>query len=127
MGRALKYLIFFLMTVSFLFAQPSWLNDQNLDGYITGVGLSNDSNSVSKRIIATVSARENLAETVKVEIKSYYKMIGKSYNDTHSTVMESIIEQKANELLVGSFVKDTFESSDGTLYVLVAIKKNDLK
>jgi len=110
-----------------LFAQPLWIKNQTLNGYITGIGLSNDSNLVSKRIIATASARANLAESIKVEVKSHFKMLTQTHNDTHTTVTESIIEQKANELLVGSFVKDTFQADDGTLYILVVIKKSDIK
>ena len=110
-----------------LFAQPLWIKNQTLNGYITGIGLSNDSNLVSKRIIATASARANLAESIKVEVKSHFKMLTQTHNDTHTTVTESIIEQKANELLVGSFVKDTFQADDGTLYILVVIKKSDMK
>ena len=121
--------LFFILfwNISLLVAQPLWIKNQTLNGYITGIGLSNDSNLVSKRIIATASARANLAESIKVEVKSHFKMLTQTHNDTHTTVTESIIEQKANELLVGSFVKDTFQADDGTLYILVVIKKSDIK
>jgi len=122
-----KSIYLILVTNIILFAQPTWINNQIIDGYITGLGLSNDKNPVSKRIIATVSARANLAESIKVEVKSHFKMLTQTHNDTHTTMTESIIEQKANELLVGSFVKDTFQTDDGTLYILVVIKKSDIK
>lgn len=123
----MKSFFWIFFTVSLLFAKPLWVNNQTLDGYVTGLGLSNDNNLVSRKIIATVSARANLAESIKVEIKSQFKMLTKTYKDTHTTATESIIEQKANELLVGSFVKDTFQADDGTLYILVVIKKSDVK
>ena len=123
----MKSIYLILVTNIILFAQPTWINNQIIDGYITGLGLSNDSNSISKRIIATVSARANLAESIKVEVKSHFKMLTQTHNDTHTTMTESIIEQKANELLIGSFVKDTFQTDDGTLYILVVIKKSDIK
>ena len=117
------YFIIFIL-IETLHAQPSWVNNPNMDGYITGVGMSNDQNQVSKRRIATVAARANLAETIKVQLKSYFKMITTTHNATLSTFTESTIEQQANELLVQSFIKDTFQDADGTFYVLMVIKKN---
>jgi len=54
-------------------------------------------------------------------------MTTRSYNDIHSSMTQSTIEQKASELLVGSFVKETFQVNDGTLYILIVIKKNAIK
>ena len=127
MAIIMKFYLLSIIIVSTLFAKPSWINNPSIDGLIIGVGLSNDSSLVSRRIIATVSARANLAESIKVEMKSYFKMIATSNNDIHTKMTTSIIEQKANELLIGSFVKDTYQTDDGILYVLVVIKKSDIK
>jgi len=122
-----RLLVVIIAMHAMLFSNPLWINNQTMDGYITGIGLSNDKDPVSKRIIATASARANLAESIKVEVKSHFKMLTQTHNDTHTTMTESIIKQKANEFLVGSFVKDTFQADDGTLYILVVIKKSDMK
>jgi len=110
-----------------LFAQPSWINNPNIDGYLSGVGISNDKNLVSKRRIATVMARANLAETIKVEIKSYIKINSKDKNNKYSTSSESIIEQKAKEVLVSSVIKDIYQDKNGIFYVLVVVKKETIK
>ena len=120
----MKYLLPILFINLSLLAQPSWINNPNIDGYIAGVGISNDKNPVLKRRIATVSARANLAETIKVDIKSYFKMISKSKNDEYSSSSESLIEQKAQEVLVSSVIKDTYQDNDGTFYVLVVVKNS---
>lgn len=121
----LCFIIFIFITT--LHAQPSWINDPALDGYIVGVGISKDANPVSKRRIATVEARANLAETIKVQLNSYFKMITTTHNNTLSTFTESTVEQQANELLVQSFVKDTFQDTDGTFYVLVVLTKSKVQ
>ena len=120
-------LLLISLILSSLLAQPLWINNSHIDGYLTGVGISNDKNLVSKRRIATVSARASLTENIRVEISSYFKMITTTRNDTHSTLTESLIEQKANEVLVASFVKDTYQDIDGTFYVLVVVDKSNLK
>jgi len=120
------FLLFFILS-SLLLAKPLWINNSHIDGYITGVGMSNDINPISKRRIATVSARASLTENIRVEISSYFKMITTTRNDTLSTSTESLIEQKANEVLVASFVKDTYQDVDRTFYVLVVVEKGNLK
>jgi len=53
-------------------------------------------------------------------------MITKTRNEAHSIITESLIEQKVNEILVNSFIKDTYQDYDGTIYILVVIKNKDL-
>jgi hypothetical protein len=120
---------FFVLTIftSTLFAQPSWIDNPNTDTLIGGVGLSNDTNPISKRRCATVAARANIAETIKVEISSYFKMVSKSDNNSYTKVTEQMIEQKASEVLVGSVIKDSYEDKDGTLYVWVVVNKSQIK
>lgn len=118
----MKYLFCLILLTLSLFAQPEWISNPSIKGYITGIGLSNDKNPVSKRRIATVSARASLAENIKVEIKSHFKIVAQSRNDKHLTHSESIIEQKTHQVLVNSVIKDTFQDKDGTFYVLMAVE-----
>lgn len=122
----MKSLLILSVLLSTLFAKPSWIDNPNTDTLIGGVGLSNDINPVSKRRCATVAARANIAETIKVEISSYFKMISKSDNNTYTKVTEQMIEQKASEVLVGSVIKDSYEDKDGTLYVWVVVNKSQI-
>ena len=52
-------------------------------------------------------------------------MVEQSNNDKYTRKINSIVEQKANELLVGSSIEDRFIDNDGVLYIL--IKMNKLK
>lgn len=122
----MKFLLILSLFLSTLFAKPSWIDNPNTDTFIGGVGLSNDINPVSKRRCATVAARANIAETIKVEISSYFKTVSKADNNTYTKVTEQMIEQKASEVLVGSVVKDTYEDKDGTLYVWIVVNKSKI-
>jgi hypothetical protein len=122
----MKSVIILSLFLSTLFAQPSWIDNPNTDTLIGGVGLSNDTNPISKRRCATVAARANIAETIKVAISSYFKMVSKSDNNTYTKVTEQMIEQKASEVLVGSVIKDSYEDQDGTLYVWVVVNKSQI-
>ena len=122
----MKSLLILSLFLSTLFAKPSWIDNPNTDTLIGGVGLSNDINPVSKRRCATVAARANIAETIKVEISSYFKTVSKADNNTYTKVTEQMIEQKASEVLVGSVVKDTYEDKDGTLYVWIVVNKSQI-
>ena len=126
MGQIMKSLLILSLFLSTLFAQPSWINNPNTDTLIGGVGLSNDVDPVSKRRCATVAARANIAETIKVEISSYFKTVSKADNNTYTKVTEQMIEQKASEVLVGSVIKDSYEDKDGTLYVWVVVNKSQI-
>jgi len=122
----MKSVLILSVLLSTLFAQPSWIDNPNTDTLLGGVGVSNDINPVSKRRCATVAARANIAETIKVEISSYFKMVSKSDNNTYTKVTEQMIEQKASEVLVGSVIKDSYEDKDGTLYVWVVVEKSQI-
>jgi len=121
-----KIILLLIFNIS-LFAQPDWLNNPNIDGYISGIGYSNDKNPVIRRRIATVSARANIAETIKVEIKSYFKIKKKINLKSYSKETEQIMEQKASAVLVNSTVKDTYQDSNGVFYILMVVKRSFLK
>jgi len=117
-----KLIIVSMLSLSSLFAsQPSWLSNQTIDGYICGVGISNDTNPSMRERIAVVSARANLAENISVEIMSYFKIHTQVVNDNMTRVSESIIEQKAHQMLSHSKIEKRFIDSDGTLYILVTL------
>ena len=122
----MKIILLLIFNIS-LFAQPDWLNNPNIDGYISGIGYSNDKNPVLRRRIATVSARANIAETIKVEIKSYFKIKKKINLKSYSKETEQIMEQKASAVLVNSTVKDTYQDSNGVFYILMVVKRSFLK
>ena len=123
----IKSLLLVFLAISSLIAQPLWINNPNIEGYLVGIGMSNDKNPISKRRIATVSARASLSENIRVEISSYFKMITTIKNDNYSILTESFIEQKAQEVLVGSVIKHTYQDNDGTFYILVTVKKDSIK
>ena len=120
----MKFFYIFFLSVS-LYAQPSWLNNTNNlnQKFLYGIGVSNDINPVSRRQVAIINARANLAENIKVTIKSYFKIATKSNNSNFNKKTESIIEQKANELLINSSVEDSFLDDNGILYILIKINK----
>ncbi len=116
---------YIILFSTLLYAEPAWINNtSNLNQkYIYGLGISNDTNPVNKRHIAIANARASLAQNIKVEIKSYFKMIEQSNNDKYTRKTNSIVEQKANELLIGSSIEDSFIDNDGVLYILMKINK----
>ena len=70
----IKFLLFMFITFNLSASPPNWLSNQTINGYICGVGISNDKNLAMRERIAIISARANLAENILVEIRSYYKI-----------------------------------------------------
>jgi hypothetical protein len=110
-----------LLKLVLLASPPSWLSNQSINGYICGVGISNDKNLAMRERIAVVSARANLAENISVEIKSYFKRHVQVVNGHQTQLSESIIEQKAHQMLSHSKIEKRFIDADGTLYILVTL------
>jgi len=115
------FLALSLIFVSLSASQPSWLTNQTINGYICGVGISNDKNPAMRERIAVVSARANLAENISVEIMSYFKIYTQVVNDNMTSVSENSIEQKAHQMLSHSKIEKRFVDTDGTLYILVTL------
>jgi len=117
--------LYILLFSTLLYAEPAWINNTShlSQKYIYGLGISNDINPVNKRYIAIANARASLAQNIKVEIKSYFKMTKQSNNDKYTRKTNSIVEQKANELLVGSSIENSFIDNDGVLYILMKMSK----
>jgi len=115
------FIIFIFSAISVFASPPSWLASQTTNGYICGVGISSDKNLAMRERIAVVSARANLAENISVEIMSYFKINTRVVNDKTTRISESIIEQKAHQMLSHSKIEKRFADSDGTLYILVTL------
>jgi len=121
----MKTIFFILAFISVLNAKPLWIDNPFVDGYIVGVGSSNNKNPMFKKRIAMAIARANLSEAIKVEIKTSMKITTKKANSLNTQVSEQTIQQKASALLVGSEIDDTYEDTDGTYFVLVILNKKD--
>ena len=113
----------FLIISTLTASPPDWLTNQSVNGYICGVGISNEKNLAIRERIAVVSARANLAENISVEILSHFKLQTKSINGKTTKYSESYIEQKSHQMLSKSKIEKRFVDSDGTLYILVLLPK----
>lgn len=116
-------LVFIFSVLNLLASPPSWAAIQIINGYICGVGISNDINPVVRERISVVSARAALAENISVEIISYFKIHVHVLNDKKTQVSESLIEQKAHIILSKSRIEKRFLDDDGTLYILVVLPR----
>ena len=110
-----------ILITNLLATPPSWFGNQTINGYICGVGISNDKNPAMRERIAIVSARANLAENLSVEIKSYFKIQVQVVNGHKTQLSESIIEQKAHQMLSHSKIEKRFVDTDKTLYILITM------
>jgi len=115
------FVIFIFSAINIFASPPSWLASQTINGYICGVGISNDKNLAMRERIAIVSTRANLAENISVEITSYFRIHVRVVNDNKIQVSESIIEQKAHQMLSHSKIEKRFVDTNGTLYILVTL------
>jgi len=115
--------LFLIISTLAVASPPNWLANQSINGYICGIGISNDKNPAMRERIAIVSARANLAENISVQIMSYFKIHTQVVNDNITSVTESIIEQKAHQMLSHSKIEKRFIDADGTLYILVTLPK----
>ena len=123
----MKTILLLLTLISIINAKPLWIDNPFLDGYVVGVGSSNNQNQMFKKIIATAIARANLAEAIKVEIKTSLNITTKIVDGNTSQVTEQTIQQQANALLVGSEIDDTYQDSDGTYFIFVILNKNEIR
>lgn len=121
-------LIVIVLFSTLIYAQPSWILNPNLSEYITGIGSSDEPNLLLRERVAVATARANLIESIKVEIQSSTKMnISVSNDDNLKKEFIQTIEQKAQQILKGSFIKEKYTDKNGVLYILVVIKKGTNK
>ncbi len=64
-----------------------------MDKYITGIGISNNVNPVTRRRIAILYARVDIIQQIKVEIQSTLKLTTKLINNKMTKDREQILEQ----------------------------------
>jgi hypothetical protein len=124
MFRIIFVYIFF---VSLLLAErPNWLFGKSSDEvYIYGVGSAGKTDSLSfQKVMAEASARANLSENIKVEIKSIFEKSSGSNIPTSSSYK---FIQTSNSTLKFSFVKESWvDEKSGELYILMAMEKSNL-
>jgi len=107
--------------------KPLWIDNPFMNGYVVGVGSSNNTNMMMKKRIAIAKARANLAEAIRVEIKTHLNITTKTTKNSTIEFSEQIIEQNANELLVGSEVEDTYQDNNGNYFVFVILNKKEIR
>ena len=111
-----------------LVGAPKWVMMPFVEGTIAEVGSApvNAGNDFSfQREEAIADARDNLAKQIATKVsnmfKSYKSSTGSGSNATFDKSSEKVSKQIASETLSGTVVKDTWISSSGTFYILMAI------
>lgn len=111
-----------------LVGAPKWVMMPFVEGTIAEVGSApvNAGNDFSfQREEAMADARDNLAKQIATKVsnmfKSYKSSTGSGSNATFDKSSEKVSKQIASETLSGTVVKDTWISSSGTFYILMAI------
>ena len=111
-----------------LVGAPKWVMMPFVEGTIAEVGSApvNAGNDFSfQREEAMADARDNLAKQIATKVsnmfKSYKSSTGSGSNATFDKSSEKVSKQFASETLSGTVVKDTWISSSGTFYILMAI------
>ena len=107
---------------------PKWVRMPYVQGTISDVGSApqNAGNDFSfQREEAMADARDNLAKQISVKVnnmfKSFKSVTGSGENSTFDKSSEKVSKQIASETLNNTIVKDTWISTSGTFYVLMAV------
>jgi hypothetical protein len=119
-------LLFTLFFSLFGGERPDWVFGKSSDEvYIYGVGYSQKMPSFSlQRVMAESSARTNLSENIKVEIKSIFQKSSGTHIEEQSSY--KFIQTSQNSIKF-SFVKDKWVDENGNLYILMAMDKSNLE
>lgn len=127
-----KYCVFCIICVFTVnaFANPKWINNPSIDGYISAVGIAKPQNgglAIQKRVALTI-ARGELAERIKVNISSEINITKKCQGDENCTKsIFQTIHQKSSEIIKSSFIKDSYiDSSTKEMYVLVVVPQANI-
>ena len=111
-----------------LVGAPKWVMMPFVEGTISDVGSAptNAGNDFSfQREEAMADARDNLAKQIATKVsnmfKSYKASTGSGSSATFDKSSERVSKQIASETLSGTVVKDTWISSSGTFYILMAV------
>jgi hypothetical protein len=110
---------------------PKWVMIPMVKGFIAELGSAsrNAGNDFSfQREEAMADARDNLAKQISVKVNSMFKsfkeVTGGGKDSTFDKSSQKVSRQIASQTLSGTIVKDTWISSSGTLYILMAIDTN---
>jgi hypothetical protein len=113
---------------------PVWIcAPKDTKEYITAVGSAEASplDFSSQRTEAMAAARDALARRISVKVKNIFKRYesttGVKNNKTAEKVIENVSKQVANVTLRNSKILATWQSKNGTLYVLVGVPKKNLE
>lgn len=112
------------------FANPAWIKNPYIDGYISAVGIAKPQNgglAIQKRVALAI-AREELAERIKVNISSEINITKKCQGDENCTKsIFQTIHQKSSETIKSSFIKDSYiDPLTKEMYVLVVMPQENI-
>jgi hypothetical protein len=113
---------------------PVWIcAPKDTKEYITAVGSAEKSplGFSFQRTEALAAARDELARRISVKVKNIFKRyesnVGVQKNKTTEKVVENVSKQLADITLRDSKILATWQSKNGTLYVLVGVPKKNLE
>jgi hypothetical protein len=112
---------------------PVWICvPQDTKDYIVAVGSAEKSLDFSfQRKEALADARDALARRIEVKVKNIFKrfesVTGAKNNKTAEKVVENVSKQVANITLRNTKILATWQSKNGTLYVLVGVPKKNIE
>lgn len=113
---------------------PLWVCDNPVEGYpLTAVGTYEKTAAgiQFQKEQAAAGARTELATRMRVQVqnmvKRFIETTGAGTSETVDKVNTSVGKQITNESLVGSTIIRSITSPDGSLYVLVALKPEQIQ
>jgi len=113
---------------------PVWIcAPKDTKEYITAVGSAEKSplGFNFQRTEALSAARDALARRIEVKVKNIFKrfesVTGAKNNKTAEKVVENVSKQVANITLRNTKILATWQSKNGTLYVLVGVPKKNIE
>jgi hypothetical protein len=113
---------------------PLWVcTGGNIKGYYTAVGSAPKTplGFAFQKTEAVAAARDSLAREVSVRVKNMFKRFESNTGVKNNLVSEKVVQNVSKQLsdvtLNDSKIITTWQSKDGTLFVLVGVPKNDVK
>ncbi|QCT95109.1 hypothetical protein FE773_07870 [Caminibacter mediatlanticus TB-2] len=113
---------------------PSWIcRPEDTKEYITAVGSAEKTNLgfSFQQTEAVAAARDALARRISVKVKNIFKRYesntGVKGNLVSEKVVTNVSKQLSNLTLNDSKILNTWQSKNGTLYVLVGMPKANIK
>jgi hypothetical protein len=123
----MRKIAIFLFMISSLYSEmpPQWVFGINEDeNYIYGIGSAPKQNSFSRQLrVAKMLARASLSENIKVQIESKFEK--NSGSKMEKDISYEVIQTSKN-VLKYLFVKEYWISGYGEIFILMAIRKEDV-